>query len=85
MFQRELDAFVPDRVFDTHFEIWDAHASMDGSVGVEHCRPEPPQGPGGNALAHADGAGEAEDDHVRRQSRPRSPPGTLERQARPSR
>jgi hypothetical protein len=34
MFRRELDAFVPDRVFDAHFEVWDEKASIDGSVGV---------------------------------------------------
>ena len=26
MFQRELESFVPERVFDSHFEIWDAGA-----------------------------------------------------------
>lgn len=34
MFQRELDAFVPDRVWDAHFEIWDEQATMKESVGV---------------------------------------------------
>ena len=34
MFQRELDAFVPDRVWDAHFEIWDDQATIKDSVGV---------------------------------------------------
>ena len=34
MFERELDAFVPDRVFDAHFEIWDEQATIKDSVGV---------------------------------------------------
>ena len=34
MFEQELDSFVPDRVFDSHFEIWHEEASMEGSVGV---------------------------------------------------
>ena len=27
-FERELASFVPDRVFDSHFEIWDDKASV---------------------------------------------------------
>ena len=34
LFERELASFVPDRVFDAHFEIWDDAASMTGSVDV---------------------------------------------------
>ena len=34
MFRRELESFVPDQVFDVHFEIWDDQASMKDSVGV---------------------------------------------------
>ena len=36
-FERELASFVPDRVFDAHFEIWDDKASVaDCSVPVKH-------------------------------------------------
>ncbi len=34
LFDRELHSFVPDRVFDAHFEIWDAHATIAGGIGV---------------------------------------------------
>ncbi|MAV38607.1 MAG: hypothetical protein CMJ59_24480 [Planctomycetaceae bacterium] len=34
MFQRELESFVPERVFDSHFEIWDAGAQLESGVGV---------------------------------------------------
>ena len=34
MVQRELDAFVPDRVWDAHFEIWDEQMTIKDSVGV---------------------------------------------------
>jgi glutamate-1-semialdehyde 2,1-aminomutase len=35
MFDRELGGFVPDRVFDAHFEIWDKSQQLDGAVGVQ--------------------------------------------------
>ena len=34
MFEQELASFVPDRVFDAHFEIWHEAATIERSVGV---------------------------------------------------
>ena len=34
LFDRELAAFVPDRVFDAHFEMWDENTPLAGAVGV---------------------------------------------------
>lgn len=34
-FSRELDSFVPQRVFDAHVEIWDSQATIaDGELPV---------------------------------------------------
>ena len=35
MFESELDSFVPDVVFDAHFEVWDKDARMKDSVAVD--------------------------------------------------